>query len=160
MLAGTDPEEWDRLCVVSKRPESLKELAANADARAMARLAPLGSYRDGAALAASRSAAAISTRAVPAARGRAEVYGRGPLRVDGEGYNEVNGLGLDDNMGRIDSYVWDSRHDRLFAAVGNGGIWRSDDQAGHWRSAQRRPPHHGHRSRRLDAGPRAAPCWL
>lgn len=133
MLRGTDPEDWDHLCVVGKRPESLKELNALFETRAMARLAPYGAYRDGAGIAAARQAAALRT--TPAASGTAREYGRGPLIVNDPAYPEVNGLGLADNMGRIDSFALDPAHQRIFAAVGNGGIWRSDDLAGHWTDA-------------------------
>ena len=133
MLRGTDPEDWDHLCVVSKRPESLQELNALFETRAMARLAPYGAYRDGAGYAAARQAAALRT--TPAASGSARQYGRGPLIVDDPAYPEVNGLGLADNMGRIDSFALDPAHHRIFAAVGNGGIWRSDDLAAHWTDA-------------------------
>jgi hypothetical protein len=39
------------------------------------------------------------------------------------------------NSGRIDSFAWDPAAGRLFAAVGNGGVWRSDDKAKTWTSA-------------------------
>lgn len=130
MLDGTDPDDWDHLCVVAKRPESLQELNALFNTRAMSRLAPLGAYRQGAAYAAAQQAARMGSLA-----GKARLHGRGPLIVDDPAYPEVNGLGLTHDMGRIDSYAWDPAHDRLFAAVGNGGIWRSDDLAGHWRDA-------------------------
>lgn len=135
MLAGTDPDQWGSLCVISKRPESLKELSAMADARAMSRLAPLGAYRQGAGYAAARQAAALRPGTLAAAVGKARLHGRGPLIVNDPAYPEVNGLGLTDNMGRVDSYAWDAAHNRLFAAVGNGGIWRSDDLAAHWKDA-------------------------
>jgi len=139
MLRGTDPDQWARLCVVSKRPESLQELNALHDTRAMSRLAPYGSYRDGAGLAAARQAQAAGLRpgSVPGTAGTARLHGRGPLIVDDPAYPEVNGLGLSRNMGRVDGYAWDPKARNLFAAVGNGGIWRSHsttaaDLAGHW----------------------------
>ena len=135
MLQGTDPDDWDSLCVVSKRPESLKELNALFDTRAISRLAPFGAYDDGAATAAARQSAALSRASVPGTKGRAKEYGKGPLIVDDENYPQVNGLGLEDNMGRIDDYAWDPKGRRLFAAVGSGGIWRSDDMAASWKDA-------------------------
>lgn len=135
MLRGTDPDDWDGLCVVSKRPESLKELNALFETRAMSRLAPLGSYREGAPYAATRQAAELRPGSVAGTGGTARLHGRGPLIVDDPAYPEVNGLGLTHNMGRIDSYALDPAHHRIFAAVGNGGIWRSDDMAAHWRDA-------------------------
>ncbi|MBF4162634.1 hypothetical protein [Nocardioides acrostichi] len=134
MLAGTDPDTWDTLCVIAKRPESLTELNKMADTRGMPRLAPLGAYDSRAGMAAVRQAAAIDTK-IPAAVGRASLYGKGPLVVDDPDYPQVNGLGLGDNMGRIDSFDWDPRAKRLFAAVGNGGIWRSDDLGDTWVNA-------------------------
>lgn len=135
MLAGTDPDRWDSLCVRSKRPESLDELAAMAGARAIPRLAPYGSYANGAALNAVAQRRAMEAGSVPGTDGTARQYGQGPLVVDDPAYPEVNGLGLSDNSGRIDSYSWDPKAHRLFAAVGNGGIWRSDDLAKTWTSA-------------------------
>lgn len=136
MLVGTDPDTWDDLCVRSRRPESLKELSAIFGSRSIARLAPYGAYADGAAVHAAAQAARMRAGSVPGTAGRARPYGRGPLIVDNPRYPEVNGLGLQDNMGRIDSYAWDPKAERLFAAVGNGGIWRSDDLAASWRSAE------------------------
>ena len=136
MLRGTDPDTWDHLCVISKRPESLGELDAMAGDRAMARLAPYGSYAAGAGLHAARQSNALARARVAGTGGTARPYGHGPLIVNDKDYPEVNGLGLVHNMGRIDSYAVDQGHDRVFAAVGNGGIWRSDDHAKTWRSAQ------------------------
>lgn len=134
MLAGTDPADWPGLCIVKKRPESLRELNALFDTRSISRLAPYG-YKGGAAVAAARQADALDRVSVPGTAGRAQEYGRGPLIVDSPDTPEVNGLGLDDNMGRIDSFAYDPKAGRLFAAVGNGGIWRSDDMAASWDDA-------------------------
>ncbi|MGZ4488116.1 MAG: choice-of-anchor J domain-containing protein [Nocardioides sp.] len=135
MLAGTDPDTWAGLCVRSKRPESLQELSSMFGARAISRLAPYGTYRDGAAVHAAAQAAALRPGSVAGTAGTAHQYGKGPLIVDDPAYPEVNGLGLSHDMGRIDSYAFDPHARRLFAAVGNGGIWRSDDMAGTWRNA-------------------------
>jgi hypothetical protein len=135
MLQGVDPSEWATLCVVNKRPESLRELTMISEARAMPRLAPYGNYADGAAPAAARQAAALAPGSVPGTTGTAARWGKGPLIVDSPDYPSVNGLGLSKNMGRIDSFAFDPKAKRLFAAVGNGGIWRSDDMAGRWTSA-------------------------
>ncbi len=135
MLAGTDPDDWDSLCVRSKRPESLQELSALFGARAIPRLAPYGAYAAGAATNAVAQRDAMRAGSVPGTAGKARPWGRGPLVVDDPAYPEVNGLGLADNSGRIDSYAWVPKAHRLFAAVGNGGIWRSDDLAKTWTSA-------------------------
>lgn len=135
MLQGTDPGDWDGLCVIGKRPESLRELTLLHETRAMARLAPLGAYLPEAGVAAAREAAALRPGSVPGTSGTAKPYGRGPLIVDDEAYPEVNGLGLEDNMGRIDSYAYDPKGRQLFAAVGSGGIWRSTNMAKSWQDA-------------------------
>lgn len=140
VLGQLDPELWDSYCLNRKRPESLNELSQLNATSAISRLAPTGAYRAAAGLAAVRQAKRLDSVDVAGTSGRAQQYGRGPLIVDGEPYTEVNGLGLDDNMGRIDSYAFDAAHGRIFAAVGNGGIWMSEDKAGSWRDISRGLP--------------------
>ena len=135
MLADVDPEDWDHTCVRKSRPESLKELIALFGARAIPRLAPYGTYAKGAPQHASTQRRAMSTSDVAAAAGRGRSYGTGPLIVDDPRYPEVNGLGLSHNSGRVDSFAWVPGKDRLFAAVGNGGIWRSDDLGASWKNS-------------------------
>ncbi|HEX6874913.1 MAG TPA: hypothetical protein VF165_04575 [Nocardioidaceae bacterium] len=135
MLSGVDPEQWDSKCVPSKRPESLKELLALFGARAIPRMAPYGTYADGAAAAAAKQRAGMTAGGVKGTDGTGALYGKGPLIVNDPRYPEVNGLGLVDNSGRVDSFAWDAQNKRLFAAVGNGGIWRSDDLAKTWTNA-------------------------
>jgi hypothetical protein len=134
-LASVPQERWASTCVRSKRPESLKEQLALFGARAIPRLAPYGTYADGAASSAAKERAAMRPGKVKGSAGTGALYGQGPLVVNDPRYPEVNGLGLVDNSGRIDSFAWDPDHRRLFAAVGNGGIWRSDDLAGNWTNA-------------------------
>lgn len=61
-------------------------------------------------------------------------YGKGPLIVNDPAYTSVNGLGFVNNMGRIDDLAYDPTNNRLFAALGTGGIWLSTDQGTSWRS--------------------------
>jgi hypothetical protein len=135
MLRGVDPDDYDGLCVVARRPESLSELSSLFNTQAMARLAPYGAYREGAALNAVRQARALARVTLPAASGKAARYGSGPLIVDHPDYPEVNSLGLHKNSGRIDSYAYDARNKRLFAAVASGGIWRSGNLGRSWANA-------------------------
>lgn len=134
-LANVDQDQWSHYCLRSKRPESLKELLALFGARAIPALAPYGTWADGAAASAAKQRQAMATSSVPGADGTGAPYGTGPLIVNDPRYPEVNGLGLVHNSGRIDSFAWDPAASRLFAAVGNGGIWRSDDKAKTWTSA-------------------------
>ena len=135
MLADVPRDEWSSKCVNSKRPESLEEQLALFGARAIPRMAPYGQYADGAAAAAAKQRAGMTPGAVKGTDGVGSLYGQGPLVVNDPRYPEVNGLGLVDNSGRVDSFAWDAAHQRLFAAVSNGGIWRSDDKAKTWTSA-------------------------
>ncbi|WP_270887059.1 WD40/YVTN/BNR-like repeat-containing protein [Pedococcus sp. 5OH_020] len=134
-LAGLDQDQWSSYCLRSKRPESLKELVALFGARAIPRMAPYGAWADGAASSAATQRQAMASATVPGSDGAGAAYGTGPLIVNDPRYPEVNGLGLVHNSGRIDSFAWDPAAGRLFAAVGNGGIWRSDDKAKSWTSA-------------------------
>ena len=73
---------------------------------------------------------------VPGAGGTWEPAGRGPLISDDERYDEVNQLGLADVNGRISDFAFDPATRRLFAAVGEGGVWVADEADGfdQWRS--------------------------
>ncbi len=143
-----EPAEWGEWCVPQKRPESLNELAMIAAERSIPRMAPLPQgYAPGAFSAAVEQRAGMRAGAVAGTRGKGRAYGQGPLIVNDERFDEVNGLGLVENSGRIDSFSWDPRNNRLFAAVGSGGIWYTDDLADsdkvpaepteslHWRNA-------------------------
>jgi hypothetical protein len=124
--AQVDTADWDSWCVPVKRPESLNELAG----LAIPRMAPLpNGYQPGAFAAAVRERDAMAAGSVAGTSGTGRLYGRGPLIVNDKRYDEVNGLGLVENSGRIDSFAWDPRGNRLFAAVGTGGIWYTDDLA-------------------------------
>lgn len=143
-----ETEDWDSMCVPRKRPESLSELSTLALERAMPRLAPFPmGYAPGAFAAAVRERSQMTPGSVPGTSGTGSLYGRGPLIVNDERFDEVNGLGLVENSGRIDDFAWDPQRDRLYAAVGTGGIWFTDDvgnpnhipakptQSLHWRNA-------------------------
>ncbi len=127
---GVPTEEWDEWCVPRKRPESLNELAMLASERSIPRMAPLpDGYAPGAFSAAVRQRASMAPGSVAGTGGTGKVYGRGPLIVNDKRFDEVNGLGLVENSGRVDSFAWDPKANRLFTAVGTGGIWYTDDVA-------------------------------
>jgi hypothetical protein len=127
---GIEPGEWDDWCVPRKRPESMSELATMAAERAIPRMAPLAQgYETGAFASAVRARSAMRAGSVRGTSGTGKQYGQGPLIVNDKRFDEVNGLGLVENSGRVDSYAWDPEANRLFAAVGTGGIWYTDDLA-------------------------------
>lgn len=128
--AQVKPADWDSWCVPRKRPESVGELSALASERAIPRMAPLPmGFAPGAFAAAVAQRNAMAAGSVPGTSGIGRLYGKGPLIVNDERYDEVNGLGLVENSGRIDSFAWDPAANRLFAAVGTGGVWYTDDVA-------------------------------
>ncbi len=79
-----------------------------------------------------RMAAAPST--LPGSAGTWQPVGTTPLVADDPRFAEVNGEGLADLNGRISDFAYDAADDRLFAAVGEGGVWQSDDRGAHWHS--------------------------
>lgn len=144
-------------CVPRKHPESVGDIAAVNAFRSVRQAAPFSSVAPGAYTAAvsQRDARAAQRRTLAGTGGAWKPAGQGPLIADDERYPEVNGLGLADLNGRVTDFAYDAKSDRVYASVGEGGVWTSDDQGGHWRSSAtgwRRRPSARWRSRR----PRAA----
>ena len=86
--------------------------------------------KTGAYAAAARQAEALGA---PTA-GTWEPLGTTPLTADDKRFAQVAGEGLADLNGRVGDFAYDAAGNRVFAAVGEGGVWESDDQGGHWRS--------------------------
>jgi photosystem II stability/assembly factor-like uncharacterized protein len=80
------------------------------------------------------AAGAREAAALPSTGGTWSPVGTTPLLADAAGFSSVNGEGLADLAGRVADYAYDPDAKRLFAAVGEGGVWASDDLGGHWRS--------------------------
>ncbi len=123
------------LCIADKHPEPLIELELRQRQLLSVRSAPYRQVASGA------FGAAIADRNHPTkwpkldgTAGKWQPLGTGPLQSDSEDYPRVNGLGLVDMMGRIDSLVYEPVHGRLFAALGTGGVWLSEDLGDTWRS--------------------------
>ena len=55
-----------------------------------------------------------------------EPVGTTPLVADDPRFGQVNGEGLADLNGRVADFAYDAAGDRVFAAVGEGGVWESD----------------------------------
>lgn len=101
-----------------------------------------GATPPGALRAAIRQKAAMMPLAssVPNAEGEWEEFGAGPLITDDPRYPSVNGLGIGFNSGRVDSFAHDPVGQRLFASVGTGGVWATDDLGLNWYSVGERLP--------------------
>ncbi len=124
-------------CVNRKSPEAQGELMAiqeNDKRRSTGGVTDTlkpGAYR---AAQAERRAIAAEGQTLPGSAGEWKPAGQGPLISDDPRFDEVNGLGLGDLNGRISDFARDPATGRIFAAVGEGGVWQSDDQGQTWRS--------------------------
>src|SRR3954454_19289599 len=76
----------------------------------------------------------MSAATLPGSAGTWEPVGSTPLVADDPRFGEVSGEGLADLNGRIADYAFDAAGNRLFAAVGEGGVWESDDRGARWHS--------------------------
>jgi photosystem II stability/assembly factor-like uncharacterized protein len=123
-------------CLPRKRPETVGDLAAVNAFRAARQTAPARTLQPGALAAATQAARELGKqpRTLPGSGGAWQPAGQGPLVADDERFDEVNGLGLADLAGRVTDYAYDRGAKRLYASVGEGGVWASDDQGAHWRS--------------------------
>jgi hypothetical protein len=123
--AAASPED----CVNKKHPESVYDLTQINGQRMARDVAPFTELRPGA------YAAALAQRAAVAGIGGTWTpLGTTPLLSAEEGYDEVNTSGLVELSGRIQDFAYDSAGKRLYAAVANGGVWRSDDVGASWTS--------------------------
>jgi photosystem II stability/assembly factor-like uncharacterized protein len=123
-------------CRSRKHPESIRELLAiQGESGRRARGGQRG-VRSGAYASAVRERARIAAErgTLPGSGGTWTPAGTGPLIADDERYGEVNQLGLAELNGRISDFAYDPQGKRLFAAVGEGGVWQSGDTGKTWRS--------------------------
>jgi hypothetical protein len=123
-------------CVPRKHPESTQDIAAVNAFRAVRSSAPFSTVAPGAYAAAvkERDAIAARKRTLAGTGGAWTPAGKGPLIADDQRFPEVNGLGLADLNGRVTDFSYDAKGGRIYASVGEGGVWVSDDQGGSWRS--------------------------
>jgi hypothetical protein len=134
---ASDGERADvRGCLSRKHPESVGDIAAVNAFRAARETAPARTLQPGAYAAASQAARdkASKPRTLPGNGGDWQPAGQGPLIADDARFAEVNGLGLADLAGRVTDYAYDRAAKRLYASVGEGGVWASDDLGAHWTS--------------------------
>jgi hypothetical protein len=60
--------------------------------------------------------------------------GRGPLLANVPEYPSVYGEGFAHLAGRVADFAYDATHNRLYAAVAQGGLWESSDLGKSWHS--------------------------
>jgi len=115
-------------CMRAKHPEQAFENILRQEGLESVRSAPYDHVAPGAyANAVSQQQALAKNPKADGTSGTWAPYSKGPLIVNDPAYTSVNGLGFVDNMGRIDDLAYDAAHNRLFAALGTGGIWLSAD---------------------------------
>ena len=127
------------LAGVSCRPVNQPETAAEklvADTQLARRSAPDTSVAPGAHASALEQTAAIAAlnHRLAGTDGTWAPYGQGPLIGSDPKYTRVALAGEGDAGGRVNHYVYDSLHQRLYASVGQGGVWALDKGSTTWRS--------------------------
>ncbi|MHB8572173.1 MAG: hypothetical protein ACYDAY_04340 [Candidatus Dormibacteria bacterium] len=75
---------------------------------------------------------ALTNNAVPGANGTWTPLGAKPLNGSYPGYDQ--GIGDVYMSGRIQSFTYDPATGRVWAAVGSGGVWETDDTGQNWHS--------------------------
>ena len=124
------------ICLNNKQPETFSEISTMQGQRAAAATGGLGTTPPGAmrrALA-QRDALAAAAPDVPGADGTWTPLGDTPLLSNVEEYPSTSGTGLNELNGRIDSLDFDPEDERLFASIGTGGVWMSEDYGDSWES--------------------------
>ncbi|MGH2709727.1 MAG: hypothetical protein ACRDH9_00780 [Actinomycetota bacterium] len=122
-----------KYCVTTDHPELYSEVSGLANEWAAKMLAPWSSVDGRAYPAALKERARIEAQASNSATVW-QPYGQGPLISNDPQYPSVNGGGLVNLSGRIDSLDHDPATGRLFATVGTGGVWMSQDLGDTWTS--------------------------
>lgn len=116
-LCATDPDDAAAAgCIPSKRPEPAAEILSVNDMHyRKAGTVPTGALRQALTQKANMQ---MAKAGIPGAAGQWTPYGTGNLRAPGEGYDQL--------AARVDNFAYDATHQRLFAAVGSGGVWMSE----------------------------------
>ncbi|MGI9017634.1 MAG: cell wall-binding repeat-containing protein [Euzebya sp.] len=112
--------------------ESFSEIAARNSQLDARTTAPFAQVAEGARYAAAmqRQAMLQEGATVNGSSGEGSLYGQGPLNFDEEPYD--SGQGIVDATGRIDDFFYDQATNRMFAAIGTGGVWLSEDLGDSW----------------------------
>ena len=84
--------------------------------------------------AAVRAKGRLARTSIPGTAGTWTPVGKGALRADDTSYSSAASFGLGKLAGRVVDFAYDDAGRQLFAAVANGGVWRSADLGDHWTS--------------------------
>src|SRR5437868_1661399 len=117
--AGYEPVErfGQQGCAWNKAPESLMEMQETAPVLGPV---PPGAHRRAVDDKATLERAKAD---VPNSSGHWTPYGTGPMVQDQTYHPSAGNDGIESSAGRVDDFAYDPGAKRLFAAVGNGGIW-------------------------------------
>jgi photosystem II stability/assembly factor-like uncharacterized protein len=144
-VAGVDDElraegpltrlEREPDCVPQKHPESKAELMRVQTESSRRTTSPLDRVKAGAYRAAVRQRTVIAQagRTLPGGAGTWEAAGKTPLIQDDPAYPSVAGGGYGDVAGRISNFTADPGRNRVFATVGEGGVYVTEDLGKSWR---------------------------
>lgn len=122
-------------CIPSERAEPFEELIKRDAEWAIVRSAPFTTVAPGAMRAGAQEREALRNKNphVRGNRGVATPYGQGPVIFDDPRFTQANATGIVDSTGRIDDLHYDEGTGLLFAAIGTGGVWMSEDLGATWR---------------------------
>src|SRR4051794_12215756 len=132
LFSGPETGEALEKCDRPGHPETFDDLAKANSSRLTRTVAPGTQIKAGAQRAAIRSA-----RALPATGGTWAPLGNTPLIANRKEYDTTNGSTLEGFVGlsgRATAFARNTTTGALFAAVSNGGIWKSTDNAATWTS--------------------------
>src|SRR3954464_9532352 len=132
LFSGPEGSEALEKCDRPGHPETFGDLAKANSSRLTRTVAPGTQIKAGAQRAAIRSA-----KALPATGGTWAPLGNTPLIANRKEYDTTNGSTLEGFVGlsgRATAFARNTTTGALFAAVSNGGIWKSTDNAATWTS--------------------------
>lgn len=117
----------EQTCAYNRIPESMAEIGQWGQVVDDAAAAPLGVIPQGAMRAAVEHKAAMQPLKadVANAAGQWQNYGQGP-QISLAEYVDGSRDGIPSVAGRVDDFSYDEANQRLFAAVGTGGVWMSE----------------------------------
>ena len=123
------------MCVPAGAPETAADMLRQ-DSQLALRSAPDGTVLPGANAAAVAQAQTMAAqpRVLSGTDGTWQPYGQGPLIGDDSRFTRVANNGYADLNGRANHFAVDPATGRLFASIGQGGVWTLDPGSTTWRS--------------------------